>query len=79
MINDIIHHHGNKMEIQPLILLIKRQKVGDGVRERGLRKKQEKIYCLKRYKKKNKLQGLKEKKSEIKNDKEPEEWCPTTA
>lgn len=65
MINDIIHHHGNKMEIQPLILLIKRQKVGDGVRERGLRKKQEKIYCLKRYKKKQatRTEG---KKSEIK-------------
>lgn len=66
MINDIIHHHGNKMEIQPLILLIKRQKVGDGVRERFEEKTGENILFKKIQKKKNKLQGLKEKKSEIK-------------
>lgn len=34
MINDMIHHHGDTMEIKPLILLIRWQRGGDGG-ERG--------------------------------------------
>lgn len=30
MINDMIHHHGDTMEIKPLILLIRWQRGGDG-------------------------------------------------